>query len=109
MKKENKSRVRIITDKFEFTPLIDPINYYTAWDITRLWLLPWLSKSVSVKDYLYKLMLYKVDWLLYPYEETTATKIKTVNSSKIWVKSARWKVKWAELIKFLEYNNILQK
>jgi len=109
MKKKTRNRERIIIRKFDEVPIIDPLAYYSTSQILKLNLIPWMKEGCYDMNRLYWIMLYVIDWVRYPHEVTTKFKIKSINNSSLWNKSAKRKVKGCELIKFLQLNNALPK
>lgn len=93
--------------KFTLVPIIDPLCYYTVNNILELWLLPNMKKCQEDKIKLWKLITYREDWLVYPKLETNEFWMKPVDTRKIWNKTPRYKVQWAEIIKFLRIHKLL--
>ncbi len=96
--------------KFKIIPLINPESYYSVWEIVKNWLIPNLELNKRWHFAVYRLILSWMDWRPYPKTNvTTKNAIKVENLQVPWSTNAKWRIKWNELIKFLNLNNCLPK
>jgi hypothetical protein len=93
--------------KHNITPIIDPMTYYSISDIMTLGFIPNLPITHYARLKMYNLCRKKVDWKMTCFEETTKKTIKAIQYSRLLSERPLMKVQWAEIIKFLKLNDML--